>query len=109
MLFKCANPVCSKPFRRLDEGKLFQVETEHFPVSSIRQSLPSRRGRVLRQHVERYWLCDECAASLTLTFERGHGISVTPLPGIPRKISTARPSLGKLKGVLREAGHQALQ
>ena len=30
MLNKCANEVCSAPFRWLREGKLFQVETEYF-------------------------------------------------------------------------------
>src|SRR5882762_10710047 len=71
MLYKCANPACSRPFRRLDEGKLFQVETEYFPASESRQALPSKRGRMLRHHVERYWLCDDCCSTLTLTFEQG--------------------------------------
>jgi hypothetical protein len=31
MLYKCANQACNTPFRRLREGKLFQVETEYFP------------------------------------------------------------------------------
>ena len=30
MLYKCANESCNTPFRRLREGKLFQVETEYF-------------------------------------------------------------------------------
>jgi hypothetical protein len=29
MLYKCANEAGSTPFRRLREGKLFQVETEY--------------------------------------------------------------------------------
>jgi hypothetical protein len=31
MLHKCANEACSTPFRRLREGKLFQVETDTLP------------------------------------------------------------------------------
>jgi len=99
MLYKCANPACVKPFRRLDEGKLFQVETEYFPASE-RQALPAKRGRMLRHHIERYWLCDSCSSTLTLTFEQGRGISTIPLqvkgnrlPSIP---------ISGLKAVMRE-------
>ena len=37
MLYKCANEGCNTPFRRLREGKLFQVETEY-----LRGVVPSR-------------------------------------------------------------------
>jgi hypothetical protein len=36
MLCKCANEACNTPYRRLREGKLFQVETEYFPSRSPR-------------------------------------------------------------------------
>lgn len=72
MLHKCANPNCSKPFLRLDRGKLFQVETERLPP------VHSSRRKLLRQ-IERYWLCDECAQLLTLTFEKGRGVTIMPL------------------------------
>ena len=102
MLYKCANPACARPFRRLDEGKLFQVETEYFPASEPRAALPSRRGRMLRPHIERYWLCDECASALTLTFERGRGIATIPLSGLAKN-SHSNVALGPLKNVLRES------
>ena len=35
--------------------------------------------------MERYWLCDECAAGLTLTFDQSHGIVTVPLPDTPRQ------------------------
>jgi hypothetical protein len=102
MLYKCANPACAKPFRRLDEGKLFQVETEYFPASESRQALPSKRGRMLRHHIERYWLCDSCSSSLTLTFEQGRGISTIPLPGqVTGNRLPSIPICG-LKAVMRE-------
>ena len=54
MLHKCANSSCSNLFRRLHEGKLFQVETEFLPafraVASWRRNQPVRK-------VERFWLC----------------------------------------------------
>ncbi len=102
MLYKCANPACARPFRRLDEGKLFQVETEFFPASESRQALPSRRGRMLRHHIERYWLCDECCLTLTLTFEQGRGISTIPLPNQVEGNRVPRIPISGLKAVMRE-------
>jgi hypothetical protein len=102
MLYKCANPVCTRPFRRLDEGKLFQVETEYFPASESRQALPTRGGRMLRHHVERYWLCDDCALTLTLTFEQGRGISTNPLPSQIQGNRVPHIPISKLKTVMRE-------
>ncbi len=77
MLFKCANEACHTPFRRLREGKLFQVETEYFsrrdPTSTPRKPRPWRR-------VEHYWLCDACAPYVTLTFDKERGVITVPLP-----------------------------
>jgi hypothetical protein len=77
MLYKCANEACSTPFRRLREGKLFQVETEYFAQpqagSGARRTRPWRR-------VEHYWLCDTCSSFVTLTFDRERGVITVPLP-----------------------------
>ena len=81
MLSQCANSRCSKPFLRLREGKLFLVETARFPI-------PWRPGpsfwlagkRRPQRQVERYWLCDECAAQWTLIHDRERGIALAPLP-----------------------------
>jgi hypothetical protein len=35
---------------------------------------------MLRHHIDRYWLCDHCCSTLTLTFEQGRGIATIPLP-----------------------------
>ena len=107
MLYKCANPACSRPFRRLDEGKLFQVETEYFPASESRQALPSKRGRMLRHHVERYWLCDDCCSTLTLTFEQGRGIATIPLPSQVKGNRLPSIPIGGLKAVMREPRSQS--
>ena len=99
MLYKCANPACAKPFRRLDEGKLFQVETEYFPASE-RQALTSKRGRMLRHHIERYWLCDSCSSTLTLTFEQGRGVSTIPLQVEGNRLTSI--SISGFRAVMRE-------
>lgn len=77
MLSTCANLACSTPFRRLREGKLFQVETEYFDRNRTTHSV--RKERVLRR-VEHYWLCDECSPFVTLTFDRVRGVIAVPLP-----------------------------
>jgi len=56
MLYKCANEACSAPFRKLREGKLFQVETEYFAGQET-GSIAVRRARTTRR-VEHFWLCD---------------------------------------------------
>jgi hypothetical protein len=93
MLYKCANESCNVPFRRLREGKLFQVETEYFasrgPAStSARKARPARR-------VEHYWLCDACSPFVTLTFDQGRGVITVPLPGgLGKKTVKMLPSDG---------------
>jgi len=73
MLKKCANPMCPNPFRVLSQGKLFQMEVDDFVACANRRNRSPRR-------VERYWLCDRCCSSLTLTFEKGRGMVTVPLP-----------------------------
>lgn len=102
MLSKCANPACAQPFRHLDEGKLFQVETEYFPASACRPALPHRRGRILRHHVERYWLCDHCSSTLTLAFERGRGVSIIPLPDQAKRSPAPSLPIAAMRAAIRE-------
>ena len=76
MLSHCANPQCSKPFLRLREGKLFLVEAGS-PKSIKSQGHP--RARQQGSRLERYWLCDQCAAEWTLVYDRRQGIVLTRL------------------------------
>lgn len=73
MLHKCANAMCPNQFRHLDQGKLFQVETQY---SSAYRAVGTRSHPVRK--VERYWLCDDCAPQMTLSFENG-GVTAVPL------------------------------
>ncbi len=77
MLYKCANEACHTPFRRLREGKLFQVETEYF--ADGQRSQTARRNRPWHR-VEHYWLCDACAPYVTLAFDQHKGVITVPLP-----------------------------
>jgi hypothetical protein len=88
MLHKCANPACSSVFRRLSEGKLFQVEMDRLESSSSGRSASVRNANRLRR-VEHYWLCNQCSSFLTLTFERGRGVTTVPLPSVTKKTVAA--------------------
>jgi len=96
MLYKCANEACSVPFRRLREGKLFQVEREFFeekwpPTAASRRARPCRK-------IEHFWLCDTCSPFVTLTFDRDRGGVVTmPLPN-----GSGRKTVRELSLVLPE-------
>ncbi len=83
MLHKCANPTCPSPFRKLSQGKLFLVETE--PREGVRIGRANRRNRPSHR-VEYYWLCDQCAFVLTLSYEKGRGVVTVPRPQVAKKI-----------------------
>ena len=95
MLFKCANESCSTPFRRLKEGKLFQVETEYFAGRGFSTS-GSRRVRPTRR-IEHYWLRDACSPFVTLSFDQGRGITTVPLPNGIGKKTVNMLSLGPME------------
>lgn len=75
MLSHCANSRCAKPFLRLHEGRLFQVDNRHGKKSS---SVSEGFERVSPKPVERYWLCPECSAMWTLAWDIHRGIMLIP-------------------------------
>ena len=89
LLSHCANSQCSKPFLRLREGKLFLVEAG-LPKTGDSDSYASVH-RPPNRKIERYWLCDQCAAVWTLIHDKDQGIRLTPLP---------RPAVGVRPAVL---------
>jgi hypothetical protein len=78
MLSKCANPGCSNPFRYLHEGKLFSMENEiQREDNSSAANGPNEKKSVRR--LEFFWLCDNCASTMTLVYEKGIGVKARPL------------------------------
>ena len=71
MLHKCVNPVCGAQFRYLHQGKLFEVETQYLGCRT--GDGPDKPGNG-KGHVERCWLCDQCAAHNILRFDAGRGV-----------------------------------
>lgn len=76
MLAKCANPSCSNLFLYLHQGKLFRLDTSTEPGAHA-------QFREHPQHVEFFWLCDECSASMTVTFRKDRGVEVQPFAAMP--------------------------
>jgi len=77
MLSKCANPRCTAAFQYLHAGKLFLVDSDQLGP----RLAPQRKAP---RSVEYYWLCTECASSMTLRFQRGLGITTVPIRPAPR-------------------------
>ena len=77
MLQKCANPMCYAQFRYQHQGKLFEVEIQYRNGPS--DDAPGKFGNG-KGHVEWCWLCDQCAARVSLRFDPGQGlVMVRPL------------------------------
>ena len=62
MLSKCANPACSAHFRYLRQGRIFNIDRG--TSSSEKNASPIHR-------IERFWLCERCAQTLSVVLENG--------------------------------------
>jgi hypothetical protein len=76
MLSKCSNPACSSPFLYLHRGKLFRMETS---AGEERRADFARAEKMPVRRLEYFWLCEECATRMTLSFEKGVGVKTLPL------------------------------
>ena len=78
MISKCANPGCSARFLYLHSGKLFRFEREAKedtePLMGFDPAVHKHSTGVMF-----YWLCEDCAKSVTLTYRKGSGVTTTPL------------------------------
>jgi len=106
MLHKCANSCCGNLFRRLSEGKLFQVETEYFDNGVRGNGNNAARTRA-RRRVEYFWLCEDCASFLSLTFDKAQGVITVPLADTSgRKTVTALSPRDGSENKRETVGHQ---
>jgi hypothetical protein len=96
LLHKCANPACHNPFRKLSQGKLFLVETEPLEGSDLRRT--SWKGKSSHR-VEYYWLCDQCAFVLTLSYEKERGVVTVPRPDFAKKRPVSVANAAEISGV----------
>ncbi len=105
VLNKCANPACAALFRKLSQGKLFLVETEPLAGPALRRA----RWKGQSSHfIEHYWLCDECAFTLTLSYEKGRGVVAVLRPDPAKKKRPAAAALaGDVQAIEGRRGEQS--
>ncbi|HZP16606.1 MAG TPA: hypothetical protein VFB00_01480 [Terriglobales bacterium] len=75
MLHKCANPSCLRLFRKMNQGRLFQL-SQRLPRSGENLRRPAGHG------VEYFWLCDQCSLFFTLAFDPIGGVAAIPITRI---------------------------
>ena len=86
MLHKCANQACPNPFRKLNQGKLFLVDTQ--PLEDPEGRRTRWRGQPTHR-VEYFWLCDQCAFAFTLSYEKGRGVVAVPRTEVAKRLPPA--------------------
>jgi hypothetical protein len=77
MISKCANPACAARFLYLHEGKLYRFERDAQNNSELLMGFDP----TIRKHstgVQFFWLCETCAASMTLIRCKGIGVAIHP-------------------------------
>ncbi len=74
MLSKCANPDCASSFRYLHQGRIFSLILGPEPSGAH-----AVWDHALERPIERYWLCEVCAQTMTIASVDGH-VVVRRLP-----------------------------
>lgn len=72
MLEKCANTECLAVFRHHGEGMLFRV-----PRAGTTSGQSSAKKKLVA--MEHFWLCSECAETMTLALSPNRKVRVIPL------------------------------
>jgi hypothetical protein len=88
MLSQCANPGCCRPLTSLSEGRLFQFEIVSISVSAT-DDTEQNFDETPSKETAHFWLCGECASSMSLTLEPVNGLRLVPLETAPPE--KARP------------------
>jgi hypothetical protein len=86
VLHKCVNPACRAQFLYLRQGRLFEVEIRYLdsPWGDGQDKLGNGKA-----HVERCWLCDQCAACIALRFDPRQGLIILSSLGDSEDVGTA--------------------
>src|SRR5579864_4164604 len=99
MLAKCSNPLCSAPFRYLEVGRLFRVESD-----------PQNPAETRRP--EYFWLCRICSTRMTLRLGELSGIRIVRLRDAacqatdPRELVLLDRQKGRVLNRISFAGHR---
>jgi hypothetical protein len=91
MISQCSNPICGHAISSLAEGRLFQFEITSISISAVDDNSDQFDETPQRETVH-FWLCAQCAGTMTLSLDPLGGLRVLPLeaaPHIPRNPSPA--------------------
>ncbi len=100
MLSKCLNSRCSATFQYLGQGRLYRVDF----ADAGKKSAGAGKGTVAcirsQTHpIEHFWLCDACAATMTVALSDAGEVRL-----VPAMASGPKPIVSAAKGrVSREA------
>ncbi len=97
MLSKCANPGCSASFLYLSQGKLYRWDTSAAATGKGLSFGADAQLQSATRRIEFFWLCEQCAPTMTLVFEKGRG--VVPRPLLRAKAAGAATSAGPVRFV----------
>jgi hypothetical protein len=96
MLSKCLNPYCSAKFRYLRQGHLFGVDfAEMRRKKALAGEKVSASTEGKADSAEYFWLCEHCAATMTIEVKGEGEVHAVPLElpaGISSGVLSRRPA-----------------
>lgn len=82
MISLCSNPSCGRALSSLAEGRLFQFEITSISISAVDEN-PDQFDETPKRETAHFWLCSECASTMTLALDPFGGLRVLPLESAP--------------------------
>jgi hypothetical protein len=98
MLSKCINPHCSETFQYFGQGRLFRIdfsEARRKSAQAGKAVVASIRSKTYP--IEHFWLCEKCAATMTIEFSEAGEIRVLPIETSKKNPSTMPRPTGKAR------------
>lgn len=87
MLSKCLNPQCSATFQYFGQGRLFRIdfaEAGRKRALAGKETVSSIRSKACP--IEHFWLCEDCAAVMTIELCESGEVRL-----LPNAVSARRP------------------
>ena|SRR5579863_6083772 len=94
-MVRCANESCNLPLPSLSEGRLFQFEVISISLAAKDEMIAAFDEKPRRETVH-FWLCGNCASTLTLILEPARGLKLVPIQkgqSVANDCSVGRDSL----------------
>lgn len=82
MISQCSNPSCGRSLSSLAEGRLFQFEITSISISAVDNN-SEQFDETPQRETAHFWLCSQCASTMTLSLEPLGGLRVLPLEAAP--------------------------